>query len=134
MMLRILTEVTIGTSASPLSGVSLRLGQSGIAAMILGGICGMFPLWKSASLSPDSIQRRCYWTGFAAAVVLFFAAFLPDLKSALFVSVAAAIGMVSIAAMWTNHIKINGRVYAASAGNRRPDRPPALAGNDDTHP
>ena len=91
----------------------------------------MFPLWKSANLSPDAIERRVYWTGSSIGAALLFVSRFPDWRQGLFVSVAAAVALLAIAFNWTNHIKINGRIYSAFNNNRRPDRPPALAPVDD---
>lgn len=44
---------------------------AGIALMGLGTLAGSFPLWKSATLSPDSIQRRVYWVGSSSSAVRF---------------------------------------------------------------
>ncbi|MCX2934959.1 hypothetical protein ORI20_32375 [Mycobacterium sp. CVI_P3] len=102
------------------------LAYIGLAAIIAGGILGMFPLWKSATLSPDSIERRVYWTGCAIGSVLLFFSQFPDWRQGLFFSIGAAVALLAIAFQWTNHIKINGRIYSAFNNNRRPDRPPAL--------
>jgi hypothetical protein len=40
------------------------------------------------------------------------------------------VALFFVAGLWTNFIKINGRVYGAFSHNR-PDRPPALAELDD---
>ncbi|MCX2934961.1 hypothetical protein ORI20_32385 [Mycobacterium sp. CVI_P3] len=101
-------------------------GYSALVALAAAAIFSNFPLWKSATLSPDSIERRVWWTCCAAATVLMFLSQLPDWKSGLFVSIMAALTLVIIAGFWTNFLKINGRVYAAFHRNRRPDRPPAL--------
>jgi hypothetical protein len=97
-----------------------------MAAMGGAAAAGWFPIWKSSRLSPDSIQRRGYWFGTALCVLLLFLSQLPDLKSAVIISVAIGLGMVGVAFRWTRHIKISGRIYAASPSDRRADRPPAL--------
>lgn len=102
------------------------LGYAGLGALAAGILLSMFPLWKSATLSPDAIERRVYWAGCAIGVPLLFLSRLPDWGSSFFVSIATAIGMVSIALFWTNFVKINGRIYSAFHLNRRPDRPPAI--------
>ncbi len=107
------------------------LGYTGLAAIIAGGILSMFPLWKSATLSPDSIERRVYWTGCAIGTPLLFLSQFPDWPRGLFFACGAAVALLAIAFQWTNHIKINGRIYSAFNNNRRPDRPPALADEDD---
>ncbi len=96
-----------------------------VLALMVGAIGGSTPLWRSARLSPDSIQRRTYWLCCALVIVFGFASQLPNIPGALFVAGASALVLIGIAVYWTNHLKINGRVYAASARNRRPDRPPA---------
>lgn len=103
-----------------------------IALSIIGlaTIGSMFPLWRSATLSPDSIERRVYWTGCVVGVALLFVSQLPDWRSASFLAVATGLGLVVIALKWTNHVKVGGRVYASSISNRRPDRPPALRTDD----
>ena len=95
-----------------------------VLALIVGAIGGSTPLWKSRRLSPDSIQRRTYWLCCALVVVFGFASQLPNISGGLFVAATSALVLVGIAVYWTNHLKINGRVYAASSRNRRPDRPP----------
>lgn len=106
--------------------MSTVLFWAGIAAMALGTLGGWVPLWKSATLSPDSIQRRVYWFCSAVVVLLGFTSQLPYLLGALFVGASSALALVCIAFYWTNHLKLNGRIFAAFAHNRRPDRPPAL--------
>lgn len=106
------------------------LGYSAIAALVVGVIFSSFPPWKSATLSPDSIERRVWWTCSAVATVLLFFAQLPDWRSGLFVSIMTAVAVFFIAGLWTNFIKINGRVYGAFSHNR-PDRPPALQSDED---
>ena len=86
-----------------------------------------FPLWKSARLSPDSIQRRVYWTCSTLAALFCFLAELPDLQAGLFIGTGVGLTLVAIALYWTNHVKVRGRVYSALPSNRRPDRPPALS-------
>jgi len=103
----------------------------GLAAIVAGGILSMFPLWKSATLSPDSIERRVYWAGCAIGAPLMFFSQFPNWPRGLFLSVGTAVALLAIAFNWTNHIKISGRVYSAFNNNRRPDRPPALAPDDE---
>lgn len=110
-----------------LSPVSSGLG---VGAVVLTAALSGFPLWKSATLSPDSIQRRVYWTGTVIAVVLLFLSALPDWRSAVFVSAITAVVMVTIALRWTKHLKIGGRTYGTRR-NRTPDRPPALTRDSD---
>ncbi|CAJ1509010.1 hypothetical protein [[Mycobacterium] burgundiense] len=105
---------------------SAVLGYLGIAALVLGGVLSTFPLWKSATLSPDSIERRVYWTSTTLAILLFFLSALPNWRAGLFVSVAAASVVVAVALRWTNHVKVGGRIYGTRR-NRGADRPPALA-------
>ena len=97
-----------------------------MAFMGLALIAGWFPLWKSARLSPDSIQRRGYWACTVTCVFLLFISQVTDWKAATIVSSAISLGMIGVALRWTRHVKIRGRVYAADPGMRRPDRPPAL--------
>lgn len=104
---------------------------SGLITMGLVNLGAMFPLWKSASLSPDSIQRRTYWIGNAVAVALLAASQLPDWRSLSFFIPVITMWFVLVAFKWTNHIKINGRVYAMDPRQRKPDRPPALARDSD---
>lgn len=100
------------------------------ALLFLGVVGGWFPLWKSARLSPDSIQRRVYWTCSTLAALFCFLAELPDWRAGLFIGVGVALALVAVALNWTGHVKIGGRKYAASPNNRRPDRPPALSTED----
>ncbi len=114
-----------------MKNLAWALSGLGLVSLALGTVLSLSPLWKSATLSPDSIQRRMFWTGSALAVVLFFLASLPNWPSGLFVSVATAVAIVAIAFKSTNHIKINGRIYAMPPSKRAPDRPPALAPDAD---
>jgi hypothetical protein len=98
-----------------------------IMLMGLATLFGWFPLWKSSTLSPDSIQRRAFWTGMGASVPLIFIALLPDLRGALFVATISVLVIVSVALRWTRHVKVRGTVYSADPDRRRPDRPPALS-------
>jgi hypothetical protein len=102
----------------------------GFLAMAMAMVGGNYPLWKSASLSPDAIQRRVYWVCSALVVVLGFISQLPYWQGAFFVGSCSALALTCIAFYWTNHIKIGRRHYAAFPNLRRPDRPPAL-GHDD---
>ncbi|CAN5859671.1 hypothetical protein BH09ACT7_BH09ACT7_19710 [soil metagenome] len=102
----------------------------GLAIIAFGMVGSMFPLWKSATLSPDSIRRRVYWTGCVVGVPLLFVGQLPDWRSATFLAVGICLGVVVIAFNWTSHIKIGGRIYAAFTSSRAPDRPPALRADD----
>jgi hypothetical protein len=63
------------------SGLAKALLYAGMTAIALGGLGGMFPLWKSRRLSPTSIERRVYWTGCIAGSVLLFVSQLPDWRS-----------------------------------------------------
>ncbi|BBY63276.1 hypothetical protein [Mycolicibacterium helvum] len=103
------------------------LGYAGLAAIVAGGILSMFPLWRSATLSPDSIERRVYWTGCAIGITLLFCSQIPNWGQGVFFALGTAVAVLAIAFQWTNHIKINGRIYSAFNNNRRPDRPPAPA-------
>lgn len=114
-----------------LTGVSMTLAQAGLVVILAGGLLSMFPLWKSATLSPDSIERRTYWTGAAVGLFLMFIACIPNWKLAIGSVLLIGIGLISIALTWTNHLKINGRVYAMNSSNGKPDRPPTLAKDDE---
>ncbi|WP_163696969.1 hypothetical protein [Mycolicibacterium sarraceniae] len=105
------------------------LAYAAIGALGVGAIFSSFPLWKSATLSPDSVERRVWWTCCAATAVLLFFSQLPDWRSGLFVSIMTAVALFFVAGFWTNFVKINGRVYGAFSQGR-PDRPPALAQSD----
>jgi hypothetical protein len=108
-----------------ITGVAKTLFYGGLCAFVLGGLGAMLP-WKSRRLSSASIQRRIYWTGAIAGALLLFAGVLPDWRSALFVSMCAALVVVGTAWRFTSHLKVGGRIYAASAYHRKPDPPPAL--------
>ena len=118
-------------NAPRLTGESMIMAQVGLAVVLAGGVFSMFPLWKSATLSPDSIERRTYWTGLIVGLVLMFIACIPDWKLATISVVVVGLGFLSAALKWTNHVKINGRVYAMNSSNGKPDRPPALAKDDE---
>lgn len=102
------------------------LFYAGLTAIVVGTLTSLFPLWKSRTLSPSSIQRRTYWTGTVVGVLLLFAGALPDWRSALFVSLCAALVMVAAAWRFTSHIRLGGRTYQFMRDSRRPDPPPAL--------
>lgn len=104
-------------------------GWIALVALAAGTVLSMFPLWKSATLSPDSIRRRVWWTGCAVATVSLFCSQLPYWQGGLFAAVMTGLALVAVAGFWTNFIKINGRVYGAFSQDR-PDRPPALASAD----
>ncbi len=104
---------------------------SGLITMALANLGAMLPPWRSATLSPDSIQRRIYWVGNALAIGLLSATQIPEWRNLLFFVPAMTLWFAFVAFKWTNHIKINGRVYAMDASDRRPDRPPALAPDTD---
>jgi len=106
-------------------------GYAALIAIGAGTLFSTFPLWKSATLSPDSIERRVWWTGCAIGIPLLFLSQLPDWRGGLFVSIMGALTLVAIAFFWTNRIKVNGRIYAAFHLQRRPYRPPALGEEDD---
>ena len=103
-------------------------GYSALAALGAAAIFSSFPLWRSATLSPDSIQRRVWWTCCAIATVSALLWQLPNWGQGLFSSIMLAVALFFVAGRWTNFIKIHGRVYGASS---RPDRPPVLASADD---
>lgn len=104
-------------------------GYSAIAALGAAAVFSSFPLWKSAKLSPDSIQRRVWWSCCAAATVSVFFSQLPYWPGGLFAATMTALALIAIAGFRTNFIKINGRVYGAFSQDQ-PDRPPALARED----
>ncbi len=104
------------------------------AAMVClgtGALGGMFAPWKSGTLSPDSIQRRFYWTGCGLAVVLLFVGQLPNWRTATGIALVVGICVVAVALRFTSHVKIRGRIYAAWPDLRKPDRPPALTRDSD---
>lgn len=96
------------------------LFYAGLAAIGLGTVLGMLPLWKSATLSQASLQRRCYWTGSFVGAALLFIAVLPDWTSAIFVAAAVLAVVVVVAYRFTSHIKLGGRVYGYMRDPRQP--------------
>lgn len=90
-----------------------------LAALVNGAVGGSFPLWKSATLSPDSIERRVYWPCSSVVIVVGFVSQLPYWQGAIVVGACSALALTCIAFYWTNHVKIGGRVYAAFAHNRQ---------------
>jgi predicted outer membrane lipoprotein len=123
------TQILAAAGAGP-TAASPLLFWGGLAGIALGAVLGMFPLWKSATLSPDSIERRTYWTGCGIGLSLFFLSQLPDWRLGLFLAGAFGAMVLALALRWTNHIKIAGRVIAMPS-RMGPDRPPALAQQDD---
>jgi hypothetical protein len=108
---------------------------SGLALVTLavGTVTSLVPFWKSATLSPDAIKRRCYWTGSVATVVLIFLSAWPGWQEGLFVAISMGLCLVAIAFRYTGHIKIRGRIYGLPQ-YRGPDRPPALARDRNQRP
>jgi hypothetical protein len=101
------------------------------AAVGLGALAGMRAPLKSHTLSPDSIQRRFYWTGCGMGCVLIFLSQWPNWARGAFGTTAVGLALIAIAFLRTNHIKVGGRIYAAFGFLQRPDRPPALASQDE---
>ena len=118
-------------SGTQLTGGSRLLSSIALVALLAGGLGSVFPLYKSATLSPDSIERRTFWTGTVIGLALLFVAYIPDWSTAAFVVVVVGISLVAIALTKSNFIKIKGRIYALDAANREPDRPPALAKHEE---
>lgn len=106
---------------------SRTLGKTALAILMGGGLLSMFPLWKSATLSPESIMRRVYWTTAAVGLPLVFCSQLPYWAPASLLTILTAMGWLALA-LRAGHIKIDGQVYAM---HTRPDRPPALRDEDD---
>ncbi len=101
------------------------LGAAGLVSLVLAGLGGMLP-WKSRRLSTASIQRRVYWTAGIASAVMLFISQVPDWRSSLIITFAVAFVMVLAAWRFTSHLKVGGRIYAASPYDRKPDPPPVL--------
>ncbi|MGB3483797.1 MAG: hypothetical protein WBB07_16480 [Mycobacterium sp.] len=99
----------------------------GVVGLVVGVIGSLFPMWKSAKVSPDSLMRRSYWFGSAVFVVCIFLTQVPNWKNATFGACAFGLSLLSIAFFRSSHIKIGGRIIAALPSYRRPDRPPALS-------
>jgi hypothetical protein len=112
------------------STLTKALGAAGILAIALGRAAAMVG-WKSRRLPTASIQRRVYWIGSIVSAVLLFLSQWPDWRSGLIIAVAVAFFMVAAAWRFTSHLKVGGRIYAASPYHRKPDAPPALAEADD---
>lgn len=106
-------------------------GSIALIALATGTIFSMFPLWRSATLSPDSIKRRVWWTCCGITIVSLFCSQLPYWQGGVFVSALTGLALFTIAGFWTNFIKINGRVYGAFTQDR-PDRPPVLARDEES--
>jgi hypothetical protein len=100
-----------------------------LVGLVLAGPLSLFPLWRSATLSPDSMKRRIFWTGTAIASVSMFPAVWPNWKLGVATSILVALAMTSIAARFTRHIKIRGKVYGVQH-NDGPDRRPSRAPKD----
>ncbi|MCX2934958.1 hypothetical protein ORI20_32370 [Mycobacterium sp. CVI_P3] len=100
-------------------------------AIAIGVIGSTRAPFKSRTMSPDSIERWFYWTGCVVACVLVFVSQWPNVSRGLFGGVGGGIALVAIAFLRTNHLKIGGRIYAAFDIFRHPDRPPALAPEDE---
>lgn len=107
------------------------VGWFAILLIGLAGVSALFPLWKSAHLSPESIQRRGYWTCSALCSGMMFLSQWPDWRSGLFGGICIALGLIAVAFTWTSLIKIRGRVYTGNPSLRSPDRPPALGDDGD---
>jgi hypothetical protein len=107
----------------------IAFGTIALGGLAIAGGLSLFPLWRSRTVSPDSIMRRTYWTGTTIAMVFMFLAEWPDWKGGLFVAIATALVMVSLALRFSRHIKIRGKVYGMP-GTDVPDRPPSRAAGD----
>lgn len=105
--------------------LSKALFTLGLASVVLGTIGAMLP-WKSRHVSTPSIQRRVYWTCSIASAILVFVSQLPDWRSGLIITFAVVFFTVGTAWRFTSHLKVRGRIYAASNYGRQPDPPPAL--------
>lgn len=95
-----------------------------MAALAIGAVGSTLIPWRSSTLSPDSIERRFFWGGSAAACVLLLFSQSPNWARGAFGAGALAVALVAIAFLRTSHIKIGGRIYAAFPVLREPDRPP----------
>jgi hypothetical protein len=100
-----------------------------LVGLAVAALLSIFPVWRSATVSPDSIKRRTYWTGTTVAVVCSFLAAWPEWLLGLVIAMTMALAMLAIAIRYTSHVKIRGRIYGLP-GNRGPDRPPARAPQD----
>lgn len=107
------------------------LGKAAIASIVVAIAASWFPFWKSATLSPASIQRRVYWSCTGATALLAFCAALPDWPEGLFVAGAMTMFLVVTAFAYSPMIKIGGKTFAFREYDREPDPPPALAEDDD---
>ena len=97
-----------------------------ILCVVIAGLSGLFPFWRSRALSPDVIMRRTYWSSTVLAMVFAILAVWPNWPAGLFASSAMGLALVAIAGRYTRHIRIRGRVYGMP-GSNVPDRPPARA-------
>ncbi len=95
--------------------------------LAIGYLGSEFALWKSATLSPESIKRRCYWAGVSGFLVCMLLSQIPDWKDGLLAVGLFGLRFLSLAFFRSSHIKIGDTIYAARPSYRRPDRPPALA-------
>lgn len=96
-----------------------------VVGAAFGGIFGMVPLWKSAVLSPDSIMRRCFWTG--GVLLLIAVLLIPSAwPGRIFGAVVTALAWAAIGVR-CRHIKICRRVISTPLDPPRPDRSPALS-------
>lgn len=127
---RELIEVSVASATYQDRRGNALLMWIALAALAIGVIGSTHAPFKSRTLSPDSIERRLYWTGCVVACTLVFISQWPDIIRGLFGSVAGGIALAAIAFLRTNHLKIGGLVYAAFDTFRRPDRPPALECDD----
>ncbi|BBZ35470.1 hypothetical protein [Mycolicibacterium confluentis] len=100
-----------------------------IVCLVIATLTGIFPLWRSRSLSPDVIMRRTYWVCTVLTMLFAFLAVWPEWPAGLFASSAIGLTLVVFAGRYTRHIKIRGKVYGMP-GTNVPDRPPSRAPKD----
>ncbi len=68
-----------------------------------------------------STQRRLYWAGAGLAAFAGFLMVYPNLKNAVGIAVMLFATMTLIAYVSTPYIKIGGKIYALTIGDRQPD-------------
>jgi hypothetical protein len=77
-----------------------------------------------------STQRRLYWAGAGLAAIAGFLMVYPNLKSAIGIAVMLFATMTLMAYVSTPYIKIGGKIYALTVGDRQPDPEDSPAIND----
>jgi hypothetical protein len=78
--------------------MTAHLHRLGIAALLLSGLIGVYPLWEMTTAAAIEVQHRDFMLGLLSAT-LFLSAFLPKLRlPAIAASVLSKLAFIAVAA------------------------------------